>query len=216
MGAYLLKAGGGGLLFDVVTGETHTIQNEITEHPVESGANVTDHVRSMLDTISLEVFVSNTPTMFQDRFFGQDIGEYRAVPIAPPGNEDARISELAATVIQWENPVNNVSETYRLLRKWRDDAELLTVVTPLWDYTNMLIREVSVPRTAKEGTGAKMTIELKQIRLVEVRLVPTPIPTEVRGKKSSDKGAKNGKEDTSENQKKSVAASALDALVGMF
>ncbi len=226
MGAYILRAGNlGTLAFDVVTGETHTVTNEITEHPVESGANVTDHVRSTLDTIHLDVFVSNSPVMLTDRFnldLGLTVGVHSAVSLQRPG--DQRLDELAATVVTFPNPVNYVSETYRLLRKMRDDAELVTVVTPLWDYTGMIIKEVSIPRTSQEGTGAKMTIELKQIRLVEAKLVPAPL--EPRAKKKKDNGAKNG-DDGSKGSgskgsggKQSVASKGLDyvkdALKGFF
>lgn len=214
MGAYLSREDGSILAFDVVTLETHAIRNEITEHPVEKGANVTDHVRAEVDSISIEVFVSNSPIKRMDRLHqGDSVGDTSALDL---GNNQS------ASVLQFDNPVDNVAEMYRALRVLRDTAELVHVITPLWDYADMAVREVSIPRSVAEGDGAKMTIDLKQLRLVEVQLVPAPIPTEIRGKKAEDKGAKGAKElgtdaltggaNGATAGKKSVLASAADKL----
>lgn len=47
--------------FDATITETHSQAATATEHPVEVGANVSDHVRAQLAKISLEGFVTNTP-----------------------------------------------------------------------------------------------------------------------------------------------------------
>lgn len=49
------------LWFDVVTEEGHHLKSEITEFPVEEGADITDHIRPDNDRITLSTFVSNTP-----------------------------------------------------------------------------------------------------------------------------------------------------------
>lgn len=46
---------------DVVTGRVFTSQSSITRHPVESGADVADHVIDEPDTIELRGVISNTP-----------------------------------------------------------------------------------------------------------------------------------------------------------
>lgn len=47
--------------FDVTTTEVHSSAAEVTEHPVEAGANVTDHIRPRLDKVTLECGITNTP-----------------------------------------------------------------------------------------------------------------------------------------------------------
>lgn len=47
--------------FDAVTSETHTVEAEVTEHPIEVGANVSDHSRPKLRVVSTEVVITNTP-----------------------------------------------------------------------------------------------------------------------------------------------------------
>jgi hypothetical protein len=46
---------------DAAITEDHTFESEVTEHPVETGADITDHARAKPVQISLEGIVSNTP-----------------------------------------------------------------------------------------------------------------------------------------------------------
>jgi hypothetical protein len=49
------------LTLDATTSETHEISAVVTDHPVEKGVNISDHVRPEPDVIKLEGVVSNTP-----------------------------------------------------------------------------------------------------------------------------------------------------------
>jgi hypothetical protein len=206
--AYLVSMDGLDVIrFDVITQETHTLKNAITENPVESGGNVTDHVRAELDTITLEVFVSNQPIDPQDRFSVDGVsGSVSPVFVGV---------DKTVNVLVFDQMIDNVSETFSRLRRLRDNATLMHVVTKVWDYTDMVIQEVGVPRTASEGDGAKMTISFKQLRLVSSKLVPAPIVTEPRAKKAVDKGAKNPAE-VPDTKKQSVASKLLGGLKDLF
>jgi hypothetical protein len=46
---------------DATIRESHNTSSQVTEHPVEQGANVSDHVRPELEKLTLEVFITNTP-----------------------------------------------------------------------------------------------------------------------------------------------------------
>lgn len=49
------------LKIDVTRVETHTFANEVTDHPVEEGANVSDHSRPRPYTVTMECLISDTP-----------------------------------------------------------------------------------------------------------------------------------------------------------
>jgi hypothetical protein len=51
------------IVFDSSPNETHGRSNEITEHPLEVGANVADHVRPKQPTLSIEAIFSNSPAL---------------------------------------------------------------------------------------------------------------------------------------------------------
>lgn len=47
--------------FDATMSENHPAENEVTEHPVEDGPDITDHIRAQTDMFSMRCFVSNAP-----------------------------------------------------------------------------------------------------------------------------------------------------------
>lgn len=51
----------GSLELDATLSENHQTDNDVTEHPVESGGNIADHVRPKSDVLTLTGFVSDTP-----------------------------------------------------------------------------------------------------------------------------------------------------------
>ncbi len=58
------KAAIGEVILDVAISETHTLQARATEHPVESGCSIIDHIQTLPDSIQLDGIISNTPTAF--------------------------------------------------------------------------------------------------------------------------------------------------------
>lgn len=57
-------AGDGQLFFievDATTREVHGFSNDVTDHPVETGAAITDHVRPKPITLSIDGVISNAP-----------------------------------------------------------------------------------------------------------------------------------------------------------
>jgi hypothetical protein len=49
------------LTLDAAVSETHSGDAEVTEHPVERGANVVDHVRVKQDVLKIEGIITDTP-----------------------------------------------------------------------------------------------------------------------------------------------------------
>lgn len=47
--------------FDAAVREQHELKSTLTDHPVETGANVTDHSRPEARSVTLEIVQSNTP-----------------------------------------------------------------------------------------------------------------------------------------------------------
>lgn len=50
-----------GMVIDAALREEHSFEADVSEHPVESGADVTDHVRARPPVVSIEGIVSDTP-----------------------------------------------------------------------------------------------------------------------------------------------------------
>lgn len=54
------------LAFDAVTQESHQIGVQVSEHPLETGASVADHIRRLPDQLQIEGLFSNTPVSLFD------------------------------------------------------------------------------------------------------------------------------------------------------
>jgi hypothetical protein len=65
-GARLTDSTGRVLILDATLSSQADDQAQITRHPVEAGADVTDHIQPDPPTLSLQVVVSNTPLRSRD------------------------------------------------------------------------------------------------------------------------------------------------------
>lgn len=81
--------------FDAITGENHDISATVSEHPVEEGANIADHVRANLQRVSLKAFVSDTPINTVTEL-GISPGSLhgRATPTVVPGRVSRQLTQF--------------------------------------------------------------------------------------------------------------------------
>ena len=56
---YKIDSKKGSVTFDLILSESHNISNEVSEHPVEDGSVISDHIKNNLENGSLTVMVSN-------------------------------------------------------------------------------------------------------------------------------------------------------------
>lgn len=93
------------LYFEAVTSENTEETAEPTDHPVQKGADVTDHVRHANPTMSLEVIVSNTPVRDVNGWYDQrtepvtlSIAGVALPPLADNSEAEAKLSSLGTAV----------------------------------------------------------------------------------------------------------------------
>lgn len=244
MGAYLTwkpKSGSQkSLYFDVVTSETQTLSTTITEHPVEDGPDVADHMRRDLDAVTLEVFVSNTPVYDVNNRGGKvvpvelKVEKYEAPLELTPGSVFSAAggalkkgiaaigdalglglgngeAKNVATVMKFATEFDAISDTLILLRGLRNTSQLVDVMLPSRIYQGMALTNLEVRRDVTSGEGATFVLEFRELRKVKVALVAAPTPTEPRAKPAQKKGAKDPKDIAGATPKKK---SILKSLLG--
>lgn len=196
------------LFFDVVEKENLKHTATATEHPVEDGPDISDYVRSGLDTISLEVFVSNTPVkdvnnLYNGQVAGLELRVPKAekkIPVMPGAAVNASIDAISnainppepwkAVVLQFPEKFDNVAFILGQLIDWKERGVVGKVITTHRTYPSVYITGIDMNRDATTGDGASISIELKQIRIVEAKMITAPVPTEERGKIMKNKGRK--------------------------
>ena len=159
------------LWLDASLKEDHDLEVDVTDHPVETGASVSDHARPKPREVTIEGVVSNTPlSTLQARQAqtaeGTSILSTAGQPAVrgKPGWAESAFATLEAL---WTVP------------------KLITIVTGLKTYDNMLLTSLKVPRDDKTGDVLKFTAKFKQVRLVK------NATSVVATKKSGAKGKKN-------------------------
>jgi hypothetical protein len=164
--------------------EGHTGTAETTDHPVESGADVTDHIRRKPDELTLKAIVSNTPILL--------LAFIRAEPSVPGGD-----------------PQTRAEDAYEWLRNVKDLGLLLNVSTTLRDYTSMAITGISVIRDKDRSRILEVNITLREIIIA----VTEKSTLEVPGAASNlgRKAAKAASAATTASQS-SILASLIGAL----
>jgi hypothetical protein len=185
--------------FDAILSEEHTRTTLITEHSVEQGTAVVDHVRPNPDELTLEAFVSNTPVYSTDSQLlpltldipqpGQDSGllsflnggtsSFIDKGLQILGLQRGYPTQLTANVEQFDGDHDYVQNCFDTLTRLRNTATLLSISTPRQFYTSMVLVNVRMRRSKDQGgsSGAIFTLDFRQIRIVTSKIVDAPTPS---------------------------------------
>jgi hypothetical protein len=197
-GAYILWDNDISVLrFDAVKSEVQERTNLITEHPVESGANITDHIRPNLNKVTLEAFVSNSPLQATQQL---QVSEPLSLPSPPNGALLNGLINTIGSIISPERPVvaqvlefpggapDFVASTIDALETLRSQGIIVKVICPNATYESMILEGFEVHRDANTGDSATFEINLREIRVVSSSLTAAPQPTIPRAAPMQNKG----------------------------
>lgn len=216
----------GKIVADAVLEEVHSSTATITDHPVETGSAVTDHVRKNPDSLRLTLLITNSPIVDAPAPGGGSLIkqtiEYRVkrhleasvggLSVAAPGPLNLVGNFLpdvtkSISAIGPRAALARDRAVYDELQRMMRESSVVTVVTSIRTYDNMAIAEVSLPRAAIGG--AEITVNLRQLRFVSARIVDVPIPKIDAANKRADRGAK-GPPEPAKDPAKSIAARLVD------
>lgn len=180
------------LEFDASISENHSSELELTDHPIEVGADVTDHMRLRPNTFAMSAIISNRPIV-----------------------KDASTSPG----IRGGSPLERAEDAYREMLRWQSDGLLLTVITTLRTYENTVLQSISPTRDASTGQILQAQLVFREILTAETRLVDVPDTERPQDNKRRDKGKKTKKEAKPETEaaatgQTSTAANFVNRLFG--
>ena len=201
--------------FDAVIRDTHESSATVTEHPVEEGANISDHIRKDLDRLTLEIVVSNTPIRVPKTLLSGISGRVQAVDITDP---NSGVVLATANLLKFDGELDRVRTVYEEVLRLMNSGTLLSVFTSLRDYENMVIRRAAPVRVAASGNALVMTIDLTEISIAESEIVDAPRAAETRGRNRRNDGRQNPTEtdETTSENTASFAAQGADLIGSLF
>lgn len=175
---------------DAVISEGHESSADVTEHPVEAGVAITDHVRRKLRTLEIQGVVTSTPIVpapnavakavkaFEKELAGNAI--VNAIPIVAGVVGDGLNAKIRARA-QSGKPVIDAggpnpyegrpADVWAELERIKDEGQVLTVATTLGDYPSMVITSL---RTSGGVDSIEVAISLKEIVIVSTETAEIP------------------------------------------
>jgi len=163
-------AAGNALLVELDAAPTQTWEStaEVTEHPVETGSAIGDHVRPANDTISVEGILTNTPVSVPS-------SQMQGVTRAPGPLDLGAVGQ--ATVLKWSGPFDRVTTCRELLRALVKAGLPATLGTGRDSYRfddNLVLTRFRVTREASTGNAVSVSLDFKQLRIVSTARAPVP------------------------------------------
>lgn len=226
----------GSISLDASLSEGHSMTAEATDHPVEQGSSISDHVHIKPRVVTIEGIISNHPIKLPasqvDGVNEVDVEfEWKAVPNLPvqlggPGLLGAATGALVSAVggdVQkgsakgFEPPFDRVQSVREELDRIWKEGEPIDIVTTLAVYHDMVIESLEITRSAGSSSIMNFTATCKQISLVSTGLVVAPPEPKVeRGKEEKDRGkqAAGPASEVNADKGKSLLAAGVDSLLG--
>ena len=187
------------LEFDATISDSHSSNAEITEHPIEDGANVSDHIRPGLDRVSLRIVISDNPIATPGDHATGATGTMGTVDLV--GADGVKSGE--ARVLTFDGFLFRAKWVYEELLTLMSMGAPVGVITSLRDYESMAIESVNPLRDVESGNALFATVEFKQVRVVTSQVVAAPEPREERGRPGSERGRQNGGEEDGDDAERS-------------
>lgn len=148
-----VRAGIGVIELDATISTSHSFKVQATQHPVERGASITDHLRPEPDVVTLEGIVSDTPVSRSQ--------QTRAVNAA-----GVQVTTTSTSPALFGVP-GYAAAAFAKLLAIKDAGALVTLATELRTYTDMAITSLEVPRNASTGDALRFSATFQKIVLVE-------------------------------------------------
>jgi hypothetical protein len=156
---------------------THKMTVTTTDHPVELGADITDHARVELRPFSCRCLVSDSLLEAAESGMGSAVEASVSVPLA---------DGTSVTMLGFSEQPKVVQNTYNALKDLLASRQPCTIVTNLDRYESMIIRDLAFPETTNDGI--ELTLEAREIRIVTTVNTTSPRPAQVRGHRRVNAG----------------------------
>lgn len=189
---------------NVMSEEEINLSSEVTEHPVETGANISDHNRAQPDEVTVQFFFSDAITRVDILSPRPEI-EFTEITAPEPTLGLATLtstSNLLSAAIGALTPKQRyivpvyadpdkprLIEAYEIIQDLRAAGKLVTVKTTVDVFEDMAIMTAVLTRNSGTGSGGNIALTLKRIRFVQSDVtLSIPLPKDARSQKKKSAG----------------------------
>jgi hypothetical protein len=208
------------LKVDATIQETHVSSVDISEHPIEDGSNVDDHITIKPKEITINGIVTDTPFTSAAQIgglitsgavaLGSKLGSVGGLVGAGVGATIGGMIGLSQ---------NRAKDGFAFLQELQDQKQIFDVVTGLKLYKNMVLVNLSIPRTNQTGKAINFTATMKSINVVAAEVINIPeaaiksdVSASATAKQNLGRSTKKALSETKDATTKSWAAAAWDKV----
>lgn len=139
--------------FNLFISEDHELNFRVSEHPLQDGSTVTDHVHREPYKVTVEGLFTNHPL--------KKLEEINEVKF----KDDYATSEVRSTL------ANTALANFTKLKNLAKKREPVRLVCSLEVYPKMIITSIKAPRDSKSGSSIRFTMTLQEIQTVSLSTV---------------------------------------------
>ena len=161
------ETGGDPINLDASVREVHSLEGEVSDHPVETGVDIVDNYRVLPRKLQIEGVVTNSP-----------------LSTAFPGS-----SLINSAIGLISGDVAPLVNAWQEFERFFDEAVVLTITTSLRDYENMVLIGLEVTRDAENSEKLTFTASAREIIFVDTQEGDASLlPASVLGQASKSAG----------------------------
>lgn len=203
----------GAITFDLILSEKHALEAEVTSHPIETGAVISDHVRNLPRKGSLNGLVTNHPLngvasgiidapseRFMSKVNALGGGFLEGLAALNPATAllAPKPTMTSADYAQLLRPQNRAANAWELFKQLMEARQPVIISTGLEKYQDVLVTKVETSRDKDTGDALKFQVEFQAIDFVtlstvEVTTTTMPLPS-TGNKPKVSKGKVGGKQ----------------------
>lgn len=158
----------GEISLDLILTETHSLNAAVTQHPVQDGSTISDHITILPRSGTMRVLVSN---------FSLSTAE---------GDAQAAWEEIYAQGQEARKTLpNRAADAWEKLKDLVKKRELVKVVTSLEVYEDMALTRVETVRDGDTGDALEIDIDYEQVTKVKLRETKVTAQVQPRDMKST-------------------------------
>ena len=158
----------GEISLDLILTETHSLNAVVTQHPVQDGSTISDHITILPRSGTMRVLVSNFSLSTAK-------GDARA-----DWDEIYDQGEAAQKSLP-----NRAEEAWKKLKDLVKKRELVKVVTSLEVYEDVAITRVETTRDGDTGDALEIDIDYEQVTKVKLKETKVTVQVQPRDMKST-------------------------------
>ncbi len=152
---------------DAVISEKHRFDNLVTEHPLEDGSPVTDHIVNQPVVLDMEGRITDTPLSILASV-GSGATGLIASDLSVDGQQIDPAVIAAGTGVLGATLPGRAKLAYQELVALFVSRETFTVLSGINEYLNMAFESLEFPRNAQDGRSLRFRATMRELIIVGV------------------------------------------------